>query len=105
MNIKQALGARIKELRHKQGYTQEEFAEIINVAPRHISRIENGVNTPSIETLDRIAHVFNVEMKDLCSFQHLSDETTLREDISKILAELKRDELVLVHKILNAMFR
>ena len=104
MDIKQAIGARIRELRHKKGLTQEEFAELVNVAPRHISRIENGVNTPSIEALERIAKVFNLEVKDLCNFQHLYDEEFLRKSINEIIDNLNAEELSSAFKLLNAMF-
>lgn len=105
MDIKKALGARIKELRHKKGMTQEELADSVNVAPRHVSRIENGINTPSIETLDKIAHVLGVEMKELYNFQHLFDKEYIKNDIENIISALKYDELAIVHKILNAIFR
>lgn len=105
MDIKQALGARIKELRHKKGLTQEEFSDIINVAPRHVSRIENGVNTPSIEALDRIAAALGVEIKELYNFQHFADENYLKKDISEILNSLNQQELIQAHRVLSAMFR
>ncbi len=105
MNIKELLGKRIKELRHKTGMTQEEFADKINVAPRHVSRIENGINTPSIETLYKIAGILNVEIKELYNFNHLKDEKYLKDDIKEILLKLEGDNLVAAHKILNALFR
>lgn len=105
MNIKEALGARIKELRHKTGMTQEEFADKINVAPRHVSRIENGVNTPSVETLYKISLVLNVEMKELYNFEHFKTEEYLKDDIKAILSKLEGEDLIKAHKILNAIYR
>lgn len=105
MDVKKAIGARIKELRNKEKYTQEEFAEMINVAPRHISRIENGVNTPSIETLERIANVFNLELRDICNFQHLYSEDFLRNSISEIVKNLNKKELSIAYKTLSALFK
>ena len=105
MDIKKALGARIKELRHKMQYTQEEFAELINVAPRHVSRIENGVNTPSIETLEKIANVFGLELKDLCDFQHLYSQDFLKKSIKNIIETLSTEQLPVAYKVLNSLFR
>ena len=42
MNIKKLLGEKIKRLRKNRGLTQEQFSEMINIAPRNLSRIEVG---------------------------------------------------------------
>lgn len=105
MSIKKALGLRIRELRRKSGFTQEHFAELIGVAPRHVSRIENGVNSPSVETLGHIAECLNVEVKELFSFRYVQTESFIRNDINDILNSLNFDELLKVNKVLQALFR
>ena len=105
MNVKVALGARIKNLRRKLGYTQEHFAEAIGVAPRHVSRIENGINTPSIETLAKIADILQVDIKELFNFPYMESEKYLKDDIELILDKLNLEELKLVHKLLTEIFR
>ncbi len=105
MNVKSALGARIRSLRHKLGYTQEQFAEAVGVAPRHVSRIENGVNSPSVETLAKIAEILQVNIKELFNFPYMESEKYLRDDIEIILNKLNFDELKLAHKLLNEIFR
>lgn len=42
MNIKKQLGAKIKRVRQKHGYTQEQLAEKIDIATRTLCGIENG---------------------------------------------------------------
>ena len=44
LNIKKQLGARIKQLRMERGYSQEQFAEMIGIAPRTMCGIEIGKN-------------------------------------------------------------
>ena len=105
MNVKAALGARIKNLRRKLGYTQEQFAEAIGVAPRHVSRIENGVNSPSIDTLAKIADILQVDIKELFYFLYMESEKYLKDDIGLILDKLNLEELKLAHKLLNEIFR
>ena len=51
MNVKKSLGEKIKRLRKLRGYTQEELAEIIDIAPRNLSKIEVGANFVTAETL------------------------------------------------------
>ena len=50
----------IKENRIKKNYTQEELAEIINISPRQIQRIEKDENKTKIETLKKIVKVLQI---------------------------------------------
>lgn len=60
MELKKAIGKRIKELRVKTKYTQAELAERVGIASKHQSCIETGKNFPSVELLERYAYVFNM---------------------------------------------
>jgi transcriptional regulator with XRE-family HTH domain len=53
-------GERIKHLRKEKKWRQAELAEKINADARQISRYEKGKINPSVETLVRIAQVFDV---------------------------------------------
>ena len=50
----------IKENRIKKNYTQEELAEIINISPRQMQRIEKDENKTKIETLKKIIKVLQI---------------------------------------------
>lgn len=65
---------RIKEIAKKQRITLREIAFKINLAPNTLSRIINGENT-TIDTLLKIAHVLDVDVKDL--FQSSKDTDTI----------------------------
>lgn len=60
-NVKES-GKRIKELRKKKGYTQESFADKINISPRTYSGIESGAHGTSIDTLVEISKSLNVSL-------------------------------------------
>lgn len=49
------LWQRIAPLRKSQGMTQEQLAEAVGTNQFHISRIESGMISPSIELLEKIA--------------------------------------------------
>ena len=51
LEIKKLLGQRIKELRTKKGYTQEQLTEKLNIGQRTLSKIERGNTFVSAETL------------------------------------------------------
>ena len=62
------LGARIKELRKLRALSQERLAEMIDIDPKHLSRIEVGRSFPSMDTLAAMAKSLQVEMKDFFEF-------------------------------------
>ena len=82
MNIEN-LGSKIKALRKARGLTQAELAGG-HITRNMLSKIETGIATPSLETLDYIADTLNVSASYL-----LSEDTDLvtyekNEQISKI---------------------
>ena len=66
--IKKALGKRIAELRRRNGLSQESLAERCGYSVEFVSLVERGVNAPSVDGLERIAHALAVEVRDLFSF-------------------------------------
>nr|WP_026496573.1 helix-turn-helix transcriptional regulator [Butyrivibrio sp. WCD3002] len=52
------IGAFLKELRKEKGITQEQFAEVLNVSGRTVSRWETGSNIPDLEVLHCIARLW-----------------------------------------------
>ena len=83
--IKEKLGARIKELRLKQGIKQCDLADMLNMERSHFTRIESGKHRPSDDNLEKIAKILNVEIKDLFDFEHKNTkENLLKEIVSKL---------------------
>ena len=67
-DIKQKLGKRIKELRIKEGYSQEEFASHCGLHRTYISDIERGERNVSIENIEKIAKALKIEPNELLKF-------------------------------------
>lgn len=55
----------LKHLRNQHGYTQDELAKCLNISKSAISMYENGKREPDIDTLERFADFFNVDMNFL----------------------------------------
>lgn len=53
------LAQEIKDIRVKLGYTQKDMAKKLGVIQQYVSRIENGHENFSVDTLKRIADVFD----------------------------------------------
>lgn len=69
LNLKEAFGLKLKELRKEQGLTQEKLAEIIDLTARQLSRIESGKNFISAETLAKISIALDVDLNRVFSFE------------------------------------
>jgi transcriptional regulator with XRE-family HTH domain len=61
----EALGANIKFLREKKGWTQGELAKECDVSRPRIVEIESGKYNPSVETVENIANKLGVHISRL----------------------------------------
>lgn len=59
------IGQNIKWCRESAGLTQEEFSELLEITPNHLSAIERGVSGISFEKLIKICTTLNVSADDL----------------------------------------
>ena len=82
MYSKSLLGKRIKEIRKSKGFTQELLAESAGIDSKHLSRIECGVNFPSLDLLNKIAVLLNIEPSLLFQTGHLKDKTDIIKEIN-----------------------
>lgn len=71
--LKEAFGFRLKEIRKSKKYSQETLAELIDLSPRQLIRIENGENFPSTETIERIICALDIELDNLFDFRGNKD--------------------------------
>lgn len=100
--IKKLLGERIRELRKAKGLTQEQLAELVGVEPRHISRVEGGYSSPSIERLARIAEILDVPIKELFDYMHLNDSEDRLKDIEDAIGRMSEEYQKIVYKVVRA---
>ena len=100
MNIKNLLGEKVKRLRKMRGFTQEQFAEIIDITPRNLCRIESGENFVTAETLDKILNALNVPADILFNYEHLKNDKELLADIYTYI-----DKIKINHKQLEKTYR
>lgn len=66
--IKEKVGQRIKELRTKQGLSQEEFAFKCDLDRTYITSLERGKRNVSLENLEKIAKAFNMTLSEFFDF-------------------------------------
>lgn len=60
-----AVGSHIKKLRKQQDLSQEALAKQLNITRQAVSQWENGNTQPDIDTLERIAKAFGVDILEV----------------------------------------
>lgn len=85
MKMKQ-IGARIRALREKQGMTQQELADRLQVTRQTVSHYEIGRSQPDLEMLECIANVLNVDVALLLGNGQTSVRVPVRSKLEQIRA-------------------
>ena len=67
-------GKIIKELREKQGLTQLELAEIINVSDKAVSKWETGKGLPDITLIEPLAKALKVSVIELMNGEYITNK-------------------------------
>ena len=110
----QVFGKRLRELRKENGYTIEQFADMVGISKSTLGYYENDKRMPDIEILARIADTLNVnadyligrtnttakkgKMKTVCEFTGLSDRA------AEYLSELVKDKDYAKLSVINHLF-
>lgn len=84
-------GARIRQIRKQNGYTQEQLAEELNMDRSVLSRIEAGKYVCGVDFLAQIAIVFEVSLDFLVFGKIQKKETVhLKESIADLIRHLEQ---------------
>ena len=83
------LGTKIRELRKRDGRTQDNLAEALGVTAQAVSRWESGGSYPDMEMIPAIANYFHVSIDELFGYHDEREEKikTILENATKILTK------------------
>lgn len=100
------LGENIKNLRIKNGLSQEDLAKKLNVVRQTISKWEKGQSLPDAESLKTLAEVFSTDVSSLLGQEEKDGNDDLKELLKNINAEihLKNQRREKFWKILGRIF-
>lgn len=103
MDIKKAFGEKIKRLRKQRNFTQEQLAEMIDIAPRNLSKIEVGVNFVTAETLEKLVNALNISVEELFANDYIKPSKELLSDIYTKLDKIKNNtqKLEIIYKMID----
>jgi len=62
--ITNKIGDRIKELRSRQGISQESLAHLADLDRTYVNSVENGKRNISIENIEKIAKALKISIKE-----------------------------------------
>lgn len=101
--INKQLGLRIKYLRKQKGFSQEKFAEAINIATTSLSYIETGRGFMTLATLEKMAAVLELEPYEIFQFVSIKTNDDMYNYILNKLNSIKDDNEKL--KIIYTIFK
>ncbi len=83
------LGTKIRELRRRDGRTQDNLAEALGVTAQAVSRWESGGSYPDMEMIPAIANYFHVSIDELFGYHDEREEKikTILDNATKILTK------------------
>lgn len=93
-------GVKLKELRTNKQLTQLQMAQILETSKSNISKYEAGSIEPSLETLRKISHFFNVSIDYLLEISSSNITLDTVEPFYKTLSEREID-IITVYRQLN----
>lgn len=99
--VKTLLGKRIKQIRQSLNLTQFVLGEKIDINQRQVAQIESGNSFPSLQTLVKLADVYNCEIKDLFNYNHLDEENKLKENIVSLISHLDKKDTQLLYALVK----
>ena len=103
MSLKTIFAENLKKIRKQRGLTQEELAELVNVAPRHISFIETAKSFPSSDLLERLSKVLNTGFKDFFENRNEISRDEILQQINDITSRLDDKKLKYIYKMVTEL--
>lgn len=97
------IGKKIKEIRKNRGFTQDILAEKVGIDAKHLSRIECGKNSLSLNLLLKICSVLGTEPGVLFDNSINKNKAELVREITNILNQSSEEKIRWVYKIVASL--
>lgn len=102
MDIRRRFGTRIRYLRTRRQWTQEQLAERAKLTSKYLGRIERGEVCPSLRVLEQLATAFEVPVHQVV---YLSDEPEpFAENLSTQLSSTQIKQIRVALGLLQKLF-
>lgn len=84
---------KIKEIRESGNIKQIILANLFDIEPANLSKIEKGAHLPKKETINRILIALNIDINNLFSSKHIQTREDLINNINSILRNSTYEDL------------
>ena len=78
--LKSQFGRRVRSLRKLRDLTQEQLAEMAEMSPEYVGKIERGRSSPSFESIAQLAKALSVSPSILFDFSDLDERPPVEKD-------------------------
>jgi len=93
----QLIGKRLRAIRKRKGYTQEELSELAGISAQHCSGIETGAAKVSLSTLVRLCAALDTTPNDiLFDSVPMAAKPGLLREIETVFSDCSADEIYLM---------
>ncbi len=96
-------GDHVRRLRRARGLTQERLAELSELSPDTIRRLEHGSFSPSLDTLTKLCVGLNLARSTLFECFELGDRDLIREFVDLLVTRTPR-EIERAFRMVQVMF-
>ena len=91
-----AIGQAVKAARESKGWTREQVAEMVDLAPRYIMSIENKGQHPSFQVFYELVTLFNISVDQFIFPEKPVERSTRRRRLDNVLDSLDERDLIVL---------
>ncbi|HLT87390.1 MAG TPA: helix-turn-helix transcriptional regulator [Sphingobacterium sp.] len=84
-----ALGKKIRLLRHQKGWSQEDVAKRLDISIPAFSKIETGITDVNLSRLNQISKLFGMSLVQLLSTSDSEEERQAQDEIDELNNKLQ----------------
>ena len=105
MMNREILGRRIRDQREALGLKQEKFAEIVEISNVHLSEIERGKKTPSMEAFIRIVNALDTPADYLLRDEVKTTKHVIFNEITEKMKDLPPEQAEFIKDLFDVALK
>ena len=96
------IGRRLFELRKKNGYTQKQLADILNLSQQVVSNIERDATAPDVKFLHGVADLYKISLDELIGRKTIiTEKSSYEQQILNVIETMNDTKKELSLRLLN----
>lgn len=99
MEIKELIGAPLKDIGNKKGENQGQLSEMVGINPKYLSSIERGKENPTLNTILKLAETLDVGLDEIFDSIDVEEPKNRRALIDSLLDKADDEQRKLVYRI------